>query len=106
MKQVIRIGTEEFTVEKETILTKQDFIDGNYHQGRTLQDCYAKPSGIKKVIYEYWKNWSIENKAEYFSVASYNGFMFTLNGVIKIGQKDYVYMITKSYNKLYELVSD
>lgn len=77
MKRYIKLNNETFEVKK---------AKGELHpmkEVRTLEDCYAKPSAIKKAIWNEWFNWylSVESP-EYqivnMSIQSYNVNMFTI----------------------------
>lgn len=91
MKQYIKLNSETFEVKKL-----------KYEPGhlvyRTLEDCYAYPSEIKRVIYNDWLVWLDElilnNPTDYefgyLTVLSYNFNVFTLG--------------VEVYNKLGELI--
>lgn len=71
------------------------------YSGRTLDDCYAKPSYSKQYIYKMWEEWAYLNDVKYFGVSGYNGFQFTLQGMIEHCGNTYVLHITKSRNIAY-----
>lgn len=91
MKQYIKLNSETFEVKKL-----------KYEPGhlvyKTLGDCYANPSEIKRVIYNNWLDWlgelNLNNSTEYefgyLTVLSYNTNIFTLG--------------IEVYNKLGELI--
>ena len=77
MKQYIELNNEVFEVKK----TK-----GELHpikEVRTLEDCYARPSEVKKEIYRQWFNWYLTVDSPVYeivnmSIQSYNVNMFTI----------------------------
>ena len=51
---------------------------------KTLDDCYNRPSQIKKDIYDMWMEWSQAVTDLYtFDVDTYNTNVFTLSGVLE-----------------------
>lgn len=92
MKQYIKLNSETFEVKK--LKCEPEYLDY-----KTLDDCYANPSKIKRDIYNNWLEWldelNLDNPTEYefghLTVLSYNINMFTLGGV-------------EVYNKLGELI--
>lgn len=91
MKQYIKLNSETFEVKK--LKYKPEHL-----VYRTLKDCYAYPSEIKRVIYNDWLVWLDElilnNPTDYefgyLTVLSYNFNVFTLG--------------VEVYNKLGELI--
>lgn len=91
MIQYIKLNSKIFEVKKL-----------KYEPGhlvyKTLGDCYANPSEIKRVIYNNWLEWlgelNLNNSTEYefghLTVLSYNTNIFTLG--------------IEVYNKLGELI--
>lgn len=91
MKQYINLNSKIFEVKKL-----------KYEPGhlvyKTLNDCYANPSEIKRVIYNNWLEWldelnlnnSTDYEFRYLTVLSYNTNIFTLG--------------IEVYNKLGELI--
>lgn len=77
MKHYIKLNNVTFEIKK---------VKGELHpmkEVRTLEDCYAKPSAIKKAIYNDWFNWyltvdSPDYKIGNMSIHSYNVMMFTI----------------------------
>ena len=78
MKQYIKLNNKTFVVKR---------VKGKLYplRLRALTDCYAKPSTLKRTIYEEWANWLIElndsSSDMHFkpmTVCSYNNHMFTL----------------------------
>lgn len=91
MKQYIKLNSETFEVKK--LKCEPEYLDY-----KTLDDCYANPSKIKRDIYNDWHEWldelNLDNPTEYefghLTVLSYNINMFTLG--------------VEVYNKLGELI--
>lgn len=91
MKQYIKLNSETFEVKK--LKYEPEHLDY-----RTLEDCYAYPSKIKRVIYNDWLEWLdeliLDNPTDYkfghLTVLSYNFNIFTLG--------------IEVYNKLGELI--
>lgn len=91
MKQYIKLNSETFEVKK--LKYEPEYLDY-----KTLDDCYANPSKIKRDIYNDWLEWldelNLDNPTEYefghLTVLSYNINMFTLG--------------VEVYNKLGELI--
>ena len=86
----------------------KDLIAHWRYAGRTLNDCYEKPSQIKREIYDEWLEWYYgADYVQAFGVASYNGFNFTI-GALLIGENmagfpiGYI-QITKTHNRIYML---
>ena len=77
MKQYIELNYETFEVKK---------AKGELHpmeEVRTLDDCYAKPSAIKKAIRNDWFDWYLSVESPKYqlvnmSIQSYNINMFTI----------------------------
>ena len=70
---------------------------------RTVDDCYGRPSQYKRAIFEDWQRWFIAHDG-WCSVASYNCTMFTLEGVLKVGDQLYRAYITKTRQELTPIV--
>lgn len=91
MKQYIELNNRTFVMKK----LKGEVHDLKY---RTLNDCYVKPSLIKREIYDDWYKWLIELKDEANSdydygrltILSYNAKIFTIG--------------IEVYNKVHELI--
>ena len=49
----------------------------NYYYGRTLDDCYNKPSALKFCIWQDIREECYNNDGQVLTVLSYNAFMFT-----------------------------
>lgn len=79
MKQYIELNNRTFEIKK----LKDEVHDLKY---RTLNDCYVKPSLIKREIYDDWYKWLTELKDEANSdygygrltILSYNVRFFTI----------------------------
>ena len=77
MKQFIELNNETFKIRH---------FKGELHpitQVRTLTDCYARPSDIKKQLYSYWFIWCLTvDSPDYqignMTIQSYNTYMFTI----------------------------
>lgn len=91
MKQYIKLNSETFEVKKLK-------YESGHLVYKTLEDCYANPSKIKRAIYDDWFEWLDELKLNnptdyefgYLTVLSYNVNIFTLG--------------VEVYNKLGELI--
>ena len=79
MKQYIKLNSETFEVKKLK-------YESGHLVYKTLEDCYANPSKIKRAIYDDWFEWRDELKLDnptdyefgYLTVLSYNVNIFTL----------------------------
>lgn len=77
MKQYIELNNETFEVKK---------VKGELYpmeKVRTLEDCYARPSEVKKEIYKQWFDWYLTVESPKYqivnmSIQSYNVNMFTI----------------------------
>lgn len=98
MSKSIKIGNETFSVHRSKYTNPNRLT---YYDGRTLADCYTKPSFAKLSIYNEWLKWSVENNINHFGVSSYNTFGFSLQGLATVNGVDYVLSITPSSNKAY-----
>lgn len=107
MKQYIELNNKTFEVKK----LKHEVCPLKY---RTLNDCYVKPSSIKREIYDDWRKWFLELKDEansdygygIFTILSYNVRFFTI-GIEVYNKVDeligYLY-ITKTRQEFWKLV--
>lgn len=71
-----------------------------------LDDCYDRPSDLKKAIFKGWKMWSCDVEGlHYFGIQIYNCMMFTLSGLYYDMNEDkyYILTITKTRHELMEL---
>lgn len=66
---------------------------------RTVDDCYERPSSVKRAIFNDWHEFFVEHGG-YCSVAAYNCTMFTLDGVLEYDGKQYRAYITKTRQEL------
>lgn len=97
-KQYILLGTEIFQLIKPS-----SYIPSC--KGK-LEDCYSRPSGKKKAIYDSWRKWaeSIPGTVEMW-VSSYNVNFFTLGGEIwDIDNKHYAFYITRTRKEIWEVI--
>lgn len=53
------------------------------YAGRTIYQCYDRPSTTKVSIYKEWEEWAYLNDVQYFGVSSYSGFQFSLQGLVQ-----------------------
>lgn len=98
MSNTIKIGKHIFTVQRSKYASVNNLTR---YAGRTLTDCYTKPSPTKASIYIDWLKWASDNGVDYFGVNSYNTSIFTLQGLIEIDSTIYLLHITPSSNKAY-----
>ena len=104
MKQnTVRLNGRTFTIHNESNKGNAMLPLVQAHSGRSLWECYSRPSVTKERIYVDWCEWSILNDVKSFGVCSYNTFGFSLTGVIQYGGHDYIMYITPSYNRLYKI---
>ena len=89
----------------------QRYIDLLCAIPRDIRECYGRPSISKVEIYEYWKEWfhslsqfdDVTFK-QFHGVTSHNINQFTIGGLLELGQRDYIVVITKKHNRLIEVV--
>ena len=96
--KTITLNGVQFEVHKSKA-TSTVFMER--YAGRSLTDCYERPSYSKQYIYKMWEEWAYLNDVEYFGISGYNGFQFTLQGMVEHEGKTYILHITKSANKAY-----
>ena len=73
-------------IELNNVTFKVRHFKGELHpikEVRTLTDCYARPSEVKKEIYNQWFNWYLTvDSPDYeivnMTIQSYNAHMFTI----------------------------
>ena len=106
MKQYIELNNRTFEVKK---------LKGEVHplEYRTLDDCYVKPSSLKRGIYDDWDKWLVElancGQSGYgyglFTVLSYNTMMFTLGAEVynKVGELIGYLYITKARQEFWSV---
>lgn len=93
----LTIDGVEFTVDtKSTAIAPA----GNF---RTVDDCYERPSSVKRAIFEDWFQFFVEHGG-YCTVSSYNCMMFTLDGILEHEGKSYRAYITKTRQELTPIV--
>lgn len=96
MKTITINGREfELYVPIKHIPNKDDL---ERYAGRSIRDCYDRPSDTKSKIYYNWLQWAIDSNVELFGVSSFNVFGFTLQGYIEMDGKKYILSITKCHN--------
>ena len=77
-----------------------------YFKCLDLDNCYTRPSVIKKSIFIGWKAWASDVEGlNYFGIQSYNCMIFTLSGLYYDIKEDkyYILTITKTRHELVEL---
>ena len=96
----MKIENESFDYKGTMSYSKA--ISYNYDD---FDDCYLRPSEIKKRINNYWKNFFEKNcdSVIYYGVRGYNSNMFTLNAIIIIKNIMYYVYITKTKQEIYYL---
>lgn len=72
---------------------------------RDIDDVYARPSTRKRVIFDNWLNWFVDNDG-YCGIKSYNSNFFTIEGVVVDNEtrKRYYCYITYAHNRAYEII--
>lgn len=98
MSKSIKIGNKTFSVHRSKYTNPNRLA---YYEGRTLTDCYTKPSATKISIYNEWLHWAVDNNITHFGLSSYNSNVFSLQGLATVDGVDYVLIITPSSNKAY-----
>ena len=98
-KEIVLNGVT-FKVKKVSVINLDEL---ERYSGRTLNDCYASPSYAKQYIYKMWEEWAYLNNVEMFGVSGYNGFQFTLQGLVEHEGNVYVLHITKTNNIAYQI---
>lgn len=97
MEKLVLNG-QEFSVHR----SKYAKVDNLFrYSGRTIYDCYDRPSTTKVSIWKEWEEWAYLNDVAYFGVSSYSGWQFSLQGLVYHNDKCYILSITKSANKAY-----
>lgn len=86
------INKEEFKIMKGTISRSE--VSKQVNAGKTIYDCYTRPSTRKMYIWEYWNNWFIDQEAWLYGVKSYNSNIFTITGMINHKGTLYYVVIT------------
>ena len=98
MNKTITLNGYTFTVHRSKYAKVENL---HRYAGRTIYDCYDRPSDTKVSIYKMWDEWAYMNDVKYFGISSYSGFQFTLQGLVEHGGNKYILHITKSANKAY-----
>lgn len=71
----------------------------NLYAGRSVWDCYDRPSRTKEDIYNDWLKWAVDADVDSFGVSSYNCHLFTLSGIYHAPNGDsYFIRITPAHN--------
>lgn len=94
----IRLNGHSFEVHRSKYAKVENLAR---YAGRTIWECYDRPSTTKVSIYKEWLDWAVLNDVQYFGVSSYSGFQFSLQGLVEHEGKMYLLAITKSANKAY-----
>lgn len=85
-KRVLKVIDMKRYIELNSEIFKVRHSKGELHpikKVRTLTDCYARPSEVKKEVYRQWFNWySTVDSPDYqivnITIQSYNTCMFTI----------------------------
>lgn len=85
-KRVLKVNSMKQYIELNNVTFEVKKVKGELRpmkEARTLADCYARPSDIKKDIWDEWFNWYLTvDRAEYqifnMTIYSYNVIMFTI----------------------------
>lgn len=97
-----------------TIDTVSDYMSN--FTGKDLFNYYDNPSTVKRLIYDEWKEWSLNSRfnndnsddsVEYMQVTSANCMTFTIDALVfdKHGFIKYMIHITKSHNYAYPVIT-
>lgn len=86
LKRVLKVNSMKRYVELNNVTFKVRHSKGELHpikEVRTLTDCYARPSEVKKEIYKQWFNWYMTVDSPVYEIVnitmySYNTRMFTI----------------------------
>lgn len=86
LKRVLKVNSMKRYIELNNVTFKVRHFKGELHpikEVRTLTDCYASPSEVKKEIYNQWFNWYMTVDSPVYeivniSIHSYNTRMFTI----------------------------
>lgn len=105
MKTYTTINGRNFEICKG--IDKASGIDRiNRNIGRTVDDCYNRPSEFKKMVERDWYNWLAgADNVGCMGVESYNCMMFTLTAhyTAKDGSTYLIY-ITRDHNRIIPLI--
>ena len=94
----ITVNGKTFSVHKSKYANVNNL---GYYAGRTLYDCYERPSATKVSIYNDWLKWASDNNVYHFGVSSYNAHTFTLQGLLEYEGKTFLLSISASANKAF-----
>lgn len=87
---------------KVTISEALEYLER--YKGRTIYDCYERPSVYKEAIYSDWLCWLRTTvNVGYFGVTGYNCMQFSLGALAWIDDKYYLLRITRDHNIAVEL---
>lgn len=86
LKRVLKVNSMKRYIELNNVTFKVRHFKGELHpikEARTLTDCYASPSEVKKEIYKQWFNWYMTVDSPVYEIVnitihSYNTHMFTI----------------------------
>ena len=98
MKKTITLNGHTFEVHRSKYTNTLDLA---YYRGRTIYDCYERPSHTKVAIYKEWEEWAYLNNVLHFGVCSYNTFGFSLQGLVDHCGHTYLLRITPTHNYAY-----
>ena len=102
MLKTIVLNGKTFTVVKSK---NTDVLIENLkrYAYRSIYDCYTNPSRVKVDIYKDWEIWSFLNDVKYFGVSGYNGYQFSLQGLVEHLGHSYILRITANNKVAYIL---
>ena len=99
-RQTITLNGHRFEVQKSKYAKVENLAR---YSGRTIYDCYERPSTAKVAIYREWEEWAYLNDVQYFGVSYYNCSHFSLQGLVEHSGKLYILRITSCHNIAYEI---
>lgn len=110
MKKTITINNQNFELINNELYFYQ-VVNNFGYAGRTLYDCYTRPSKTKEEIYKHWMTWFNELKTEEvdweytyrIGVKSYNCNFFSLHAYFKYMGSWYYVEITAHHNRAWKL---
>ena len=91
----------------EVKFVSDEKFDALYHEimdtpRRSVYDVYGRCSDTKKKIWDEWEKWADFTHLSYFTVLSYNGFKFTIGGVLYgYWARMSLFKITSEHNYIY-----
>ena len=99
MKKTLEINGVTFELGKP--------VPEGHWSDRTVYDCYGRPSDAKRAIWEDWASYILDTfRTATFGVASYNGFQFTIDGVVDWEGQQYQLRISKAHNTLCPIITE